>query len=289
MNPVVFHIASGDSYFTGIALVFAALACFRSRSSRVKRLTGVAMILGVVAIALSSTAIPYWIYAVTGLTLVAWMISGLTGRWQTGTTWAATIAIVTMLLAELPWHRVPNLSPVSRAKMTVIADSVTAGIGSEETAERWPAILQRQHHIEIQDISHVGETAASALQRTQQHSIDSPVILIEIGGNDLLGGAPSSARFERDLNALLAHVSGNDRQVVMFELPLPPLYHEYGRIQREAATRHQVYLIPRRQFLSVLASGDATLDSIHLSQAGHQSMADCVWKTIRTAFDPETP
>lgn len=289
MNPVVFHIASGDSYFTGIALVFAAIACFRSRSSRVKRLTGVTMILGVVAIALASTAIPYWIYAVAGLTLVAWMISNLAGRWQTGTALAACIATAVLLLTELPWHRTPGLSPVSQATMTVITDSVTAGIGSEETAERWPEILQRQHQIEIQDLSHVGETAASALQRAQQHTIDSPVILIEIGGNDLLGGAPSSARFEKDLNALLAHVSANNRQIVMFELPLPPLYHEYGRIQREAATRHRVHLIPRRQFLSVLASGDATLDSIHLSQAGHQSMADCVWKTIRSAFDPETP
>jgi hypothetical protein len=32
--------------------------------------------------------------------------------------------------------------------------------------------------------------------------------------------------------------------------------------------------------MGVLARGDATLDSIHLAQAGHDSLARIVWKSL---------
>ena len=70
----------------------------------------------------------------------------------------------------------------------------------------------------------------------------------------------------------------------MFELPLPPLSNEYGRIQRRLARRYQVRLIPKRIFISVLAGGGATLDSIHLSDDGHQRMAAEVWKVLAPAY-----
>ncbi|MEM9657126.1 MAG: GDSL-type esterase/lipase family protein, partial [Planctomycetota bacterium] len=135
----------------------------------------------------------------------------------------------------------------------------------------------------VQDISHVGETAASALRRAKSAGVVSPVVVIEIGGNDILGFT-SAREFAKHLDELLAFVTAEERQVVMFELPLPPFYHEYGRIQRELAQKHDVRLAPRRIFLSVLAGDDSTLDTIHLSQAGHQVMADTVWNLVRSAF-----
>ena len=109
------------------------------------------------------------------------------------------------------------------------------------------------------------------------------LVLIEIGGNDLLGET-TSAQFERDLNQLLSQIRAPGRTLVMFELPLPPLCNEYGRIQRRLAARYGVRLIPKRVFISVLAGGGATLDSIHLSEAGHQQMADSVWAVIDPAY-----
>lgn len=71
----------------------------------------------------------------------------------------------------------------------------------------------------------------------------------------------------------------------MFELPLPPFYHEYGRIQRAVAAKYHVLLVPKRIFLSAIAGSDSTLDSIHLSQSGHEFMADCVWRLVKSAFE----
>lgn len=107
---------------------------------------------------------------------------------------------------------------------------------------------------------------------------------MEIGGNDVLGTTTTS-QFATDLEALLSNIATSDRQVIMFELPLPPFYHEYGRIQRTIAARHHVILIPKRVFLSVIAGNDSTLDSIHLSEAGHESMAATVWRSVGSAFE----
>lgn len=289
MNPVVFHIASGDSFFSGIGLLLTSFALARSSRQLINRLTGVTFIAGIVAIAASSTAIPYWIYGIAGVTTGVWIASRYVPSWQERASFVATAVWLSATAIELPWQIGPTIDPVSGRSMTVIGDSVTAGLGTDETAERWTEILERNRNIQVQDLSHVGETAASALKRASNETITHPLVVVEIGGNDILGVAPSSTKFANDLDALLNHVTSHDRQVVMFELPLPPFHHEYNRIQRNLATRYRVKLIPRRRFLSVLAAGDATLDSIHLSEKGHRMMADCVWRVLQSAFDSETP
>jgi acyl-CoA thioesterase-1 len=113
--------------------------------------------------------------------------------------------------------------------------------------------------------------------------VTADVVLLEIGGNDLLGGT-TTTDFERDLDGLMTALRAPDRQLILFELPLPPFRHEYGYIQRRLSQKHQVALVPKRVFLGILAGGDSTLDSIHLSQAGHERMAECVWELTEPAF-----
>jgi len=43
-------------------------------------------------------------------------------------------------------------------------------------------------------------------------------------------------------------------------------------------------LIPKRVFLGILAPEEATVDTIHLTSAGHQRMADEVWRLLSPAF-----
>jgi acyl-CoA thioesterase-1 len=70
----------------------------------------------------------------------------------------------------------------------------------------------------------------------------------------------------------------------MFELPLPPLSNEFGRIQRSLAKKYNALLIPKRSFIEVLSADGATLDSIHLSPHGHAQMAALVWSLICGAY-----
>jgi acyl-CoA thioesterase-1 len=129
----------------------------------------------------------------------------------------------------------------------------------------------------------MGATAASALRQAERLSAEGGIVLLEVGGNDLLGST-SASDFERDLGRLLDRVCLPGRAVLMFELPLPPFCNEYGRIQRRLASRHGVLLIPKRVFLAVLTGERATLDSVHLAREGHERMAETVWQVLRPAY-----
>jgi acyl-CoA thioesterase-1 len=284
MNWLVYHIVSGHAYFTGVILLIAAALVSRDSRPVFKRIQVLAFFLGVVAVVVSSTAIPYLVYILAAAVTLVWILSRYRMMWRNWTQRAFVAVWVLAGLAEVPYHIMPSLNLAVGRSIGIIGDSVTAGIGEDETAETWPSLLAREHNLQIQDISHVGETASSALKRAMSNPITASVVVIEIGGNDILG-TTTAPQFERDLDALLTFLTATDRQVVMFELPLPPFYHEYGRVQRATAAKHHVSLIPKRIFLSVIADRQATLDTIHLSQSGHHRMADCVWRVVRSAFE----
>ncbi len=67
MNWLVFHIASGQAFFTGVALVIlAALASTWSHAAR-RRIATFCFLIGSIAIVVSATPIPFWVYGVAGL------------------------------------------------------------------------------------------------------------------------------------------------------------------------------------------------------------------------------
>lgn len=288
MNWLVYHIVSGQAFFTGVGLVIlAAVSSTRSRPI-VRRITALSFLIGIIAVVISSTAILYWWYGIAVAVTLVWIASRFQPNWRR---WSAYSVVGVWLIAamiELPYHITPSLDPARTRTMTVIGDSVTAGVGGDETSETWPHLLARQHQIAVQDISHMGETAASALKRAKSQSIESSVVIVEIGGNDLFSSTTTDAQFGLDLEALLDHLAAPNRQLIMFELPLPPFRNEFGRVQRTVAAKHNVILVPKRVFLSVIAGSGSTLDSIHLSQSGHQFMADCVWSLVQSAFKPRS-
>jgi lysophospholipase L1-like esterase len=101
------------------------------------------------------------------------------------------------------------------------------------------------------------------------------LLIIELGGNDLLGGS-NADEFRRDLTALLASVSQPGRIVAMFELPLLPLQNAFGEAQRDVSSRLGVRLIPRRVLAGAVALSGHTTDGLHLSAAGHRWLANRV-------------
>lgn len=105
------------------------------------------------------------------------------------------------------------------------------------------------------------------------------VVLLEIGGNDLLGFTPTSM-FAKDLRNLLEVVCVGERTVLMFELPLPVTHIRYGYIQRRLAKEFDVTLIPKRYFTYFLGGELSTHDTIHLSDEGHRKLARVVWGLV---------
>lgn len=283
MNRLVFHIASGDAFFAGIALLVVAVLLQTGHAHRRQRTATWLLLGGLIAIGVSATALPAWAYALLLVALALGRFTRFFGERSALATAAGVSALLALGLLEAPYHVMPVLRPSSARRVAIIGDSITAGYGADDATTKWPAILRDRHGVDVLDLSRMGATAASATARLRDNPVDAPVALVEIGGNDMLGKTTPAA-FEAALDALLEALRGPDRQIVMFELPLPPLHERFGRIQRKLASRHGVVLIPKRVLLAVIEGPDATVDSLHLTQQGHDRMAAFVWAIIAPAM-----
>jgi acyl-CoA thioesterase-1 len=286
MNWVVFQIASGRAFFAAVALLVAAVLLRSNGSPRMRRVSTWSFLVGLIALSVSAAPMPYWAYALIVLAIAMGLFANRLGKYAVAASGAAAICLVAVALHEARYHVMPVLGQAPARQIAVIGDSITAGYGSNDSTQEWPAILRDQHGVVVQDLSRMGESAASAAKQVQQHPIDAPVVIIEIGGNDFLGRS-SVREFEEGLNSLLKAVSKPGRQVAMFELPIPPLYEGFGRVQRDLASRYGVALIPKRILLSVVEAAEATVDSIHLTQQGHDRMAGFVWALLEPAVPKE--
>ena len=183
----------------------------------------------------------------------------------------------TAMLIEMPKHMIPFVGGQPRDTLYVIGDSISAGIDQDELV--WPTILARTHRVQVVNLSRPGACLASILPQADRIQPGPCIVLLEIGGNDLLGKATVS-NFESALKDLLRSVCGTGRTVAMLELPLPPFCAGFGKAQRRLAKRFGVTLIPKRLFAKVLTGRGNTTDGLHLSAQGHQRMADAIWRVI---------
>ncbi len=278
--------ADGRAYFLGIALLILGLLLLAGRKTRKPtRRPRILLIAGALIILLSSTPAPIWFYALWLIVTVGWLIHHAEPILKPGAGIALRVGSLLFCVAaiamEVPYRLMPKLEPQGPAKVCVIGDSLSAGTGSGE--QTWPKALAAGG-IEVVDLSGPGATAGTAMAQAQQVPQGPAIVVVEIGGNDLLGGT-SNGDFERDLRQLLGALKAPSRRIVMFELPLPPFCNGYGRIQRSLASEFDAALIPKRVLARVIGSSRGTLDGLHLSEEGHREIAE----TVRQIIGPAAP
>ena len=269
-------------------MLIAVLLGTLARGSKLERRAPAAVIVGAVLVGLSAVPLPYWFYAMWGVTVGIWQIAERTRIRSSRFGMAIILVALTLetlagLAMEIPYQLPPAVTAKGRPVLWIIGDSVTAG-GGNPKIETWPRIMARKHGIVVHHHSQNGETVGSALRMLDHQPVGDGIVLLEIGGNDLLGDT-TAADFEQKLDSLLSVVCRPGRTVVMFELPLPPLRNSYGEIQRRLGGQYGVVLIPKRYFVSVLTGAGQTTDGIHLTQEGQDRMAEMVWRSLAPAYD----
>ena len=286
-NLLVYHVASGQAFFFGIGLILLAVSLAYGPARRwVAFARTIAACAGACLVAVSATPLPGWFYLGAGMAWAAWIgIEGTKKPLPIARRWPrlAVVALgIAGVVGEWPYHRMPEVPSRRDPTVFVVGDSISAGMGGE--AETWPKLLAKEHDVEVIDLSRAGSDVAKAM-RDQAGRVDraGAIVVAEIGGNDVLG-ATSADAFATGLDALLGRLCDQGRTVILLELPLPPSFNRFGAIQRETAWRHGAILVPKRVLLGVLTTDGATVDTIHLSPAGHQLMAEAIWRVIRPAF-----
>lgn len=208
---------------------------------------------------------------------------------------AMVVAVVAAAIIEARWafpgpisaHMDRSFPYVHFPRMIVVGDSLSEGLG--EKFPPWPDLAEMKELFEVTNLAHAGDGTQLALQRIEGKLVPNAIVVIEIGGNDMLGSTTSD-EFEKHLDRLLANLKGETRCLVMFELPLLPNKVAYGRIQRRLSKKHNVFLIPKLYLANVITSEGATEDGLHLSRRGTLLMARTVVHWVAPGaernFDP---
>ena len=222
----------------------------------------------------------WFVDAIFGVAFLLWFIAW--NKTATTLTWkrmrTVTMVLLFVLLLTLPaveWshRRMPVIEGESRDHLVVIGDSISSGLGPREPS--WPAVMQRLAAVDVRNLSKPGATVTDGEAMADKVTAEDHLILIELGGNDLIADEPSDM-FARGLEGVLKKLAAPGRTLVMFELPLLPDRIAYGRIQRRLAAKYQVSLIPKRYLSSVIQGRDATSDGLHLTEVGAHRMAAVV-------------
>jgi acyl-CoA thioesterase-1 len=287
MNPWLIYFLDGTTFFASLVMVLLSLGLRLVVSKRwIRSLLNLVAILGVILVVLSAVPLPTWTYIVWYSLVVVLLLfpcgkkDPSTGkprspkaRWIClGCYGLFFIVTLGMFLLELPYHISPSIRADKNATVYIVGDSLSAGIGEEET---WPAIYAKKSGRDVVNLAVPGATTKTAMKQLASIPEDpSAIVLVEIGGNDLLGSKKQN--FYADLDWLLGELHKKTDRIVLFELPLPPFGNRYGKAQRELAEKYHAVLIPKRYLAQALCTSDGTLDGLHLSEIGHQALADAV-------------
>lgn len=286
MSWIVGHFVSGSVFFTGTILMVVAggLASWRG----LRLLKAVALLLAVTGYlfaGLSATPLPGWYYGTWAGVIMVWATLLHFPNVSRGTRLASggILALATVVAAgwELPHVLPPHLPPIAHRSLYVIGDSLSADLKKNQPP--WPQLLADRHHVQVMNLAQPGATVQSALTQAGRISEADGLVVLEIGGNDLLGQTPPR-EFHVQLERLLQTICRPGRTAVMLELPLPPFANAFGHAQRQLAKQFGVVLIPKRYFAQTFRGQEATVDGLHYSALGDQRMATMLWRFLGPAL-----
>ncbi len=285
MNPIVSHLISGRVHFTALPVMVVCLVlCDRITRPDLHRLVTV-LVWNTSLLGVSTAAYPWWWLGLFATSIGLWTIR--TWLPQTGLMQqiavASPVAIATVLIAtEISWAMQPVVIPVAERSVVVLGDSISAGLDEGEGTP-WPFQLRDAYHVQVYNLSEAGATTADGLKNISQTDHFPGLVIVELGGNDLLGGR-THAEFESNFDGILSHLRRHNRSIALVELPLLPGKNAWGATQRRLARKYHCSLIPKRLLVDVLATPGSTVDTLHLSQAGHRRLADQIWSVIEPAL-----
>jgi acyl-CoA thioesterase-1 len=270
VSVLLFLLASGDALPIGLGLigVGALVALARTRVGASLGLGGL-----VLAVA-SSVPLHNLAYGALVLAVAVWLLCLRRPRRFRRMSTGALLALLVLVSAVVARQYPPRSRLESDDRpVFVLGDSLSAGLGGRE--QTWPTLLANRAGRPVQNLAGPGARLADGLVQASALPPGACVVLVELGGNDLLGGTPVEA-FAESHRRLFRQLTAEGRSIVMFELPLLPLQNRYGQVQRQVSSEYGVRLIPRRILAGAVTLPGHTTDGLHLSAAGHRWLAEKV-------------
>lgn len=192
-------------------------------------------------------------------------------------TLAAALSLALMMMAEP--------APAKTPTILAFGDSITAGFGLPPEASLPVRLEARLNQdgiaVRVVNAGVSGDTTAGGLARLDWALADKPdVVLLELGGNDVLRGIDPAA-VRANLEAMIAKIQASGAKLVLLGMQAPPNWGEqyqrdFDRIFPELAHAHD---LPLSKFF---LEGVATIpdmnqpDGVHPNERGVAVIVDHV-------------
>jgi acyl-CoA thioesterase-1 len=186
-----------------------------------------------------------------------------------------------LMLVTQPLHAMRTLA--------FLGDSLTAGYGVE-TTEAYPALIEAKLKAKglswkVVNAGVSGDTTAGALRRMDwvfKQRVD--VLFVCLGANDGMRGVPV-AEADRNLRAIVDKAKAKGAVVVLAGIQIPENYGadyrtQFGAIFPRLAKEKRLAYLPFLLEGVAMKPGLNQPDRIHPNAAGHQVMAESVWKVL---------
>jgi acyl-CoA thioesterase-1 len=183
-------------------------------------------------------------------------------------------------------------------RVLAFGDSLFAGYGlADPGTQSYPAQLERAlreagRNVRIANAGVSGDTTAAGRQRLAFTLDNQPakpdLVLLELGGNDLLRGLPPE-QTRANLDALLVELAKRDIPVVLMSLQAPPnagpqFQQQFDRIYTDLAKQHGATLVP---FVTAQVFTDPKLiqgDHVHPTAQGVAKLVEATQDAIAKAL-----
>src|SRR5687768_10068194 len=175
-------------------------------------------------------------------------------------------------------------SPTAPSSVTVVAfgDSITAGVGTSGSND-YVSVLSNRTGVSIINAGRPGDTTASALARIDSAvlSRDADIVIVFLGGNDLLQSVPVQQRIA-NITAIVQQIRSDGAAVILVGVGSGALDPFEGALPGIASQTSST-LVPA-VLDGIFGVPSLMADLIHPNNAGHAIIADRIEPALRAAL-----
>ena len=202
----------------------------------------------------------------------------MTSRTLLGCVAAAVVAVVVLRSGADETWPIRN-DPAGRGPIVCFGDSLTSGYGAE-SAQSYPAVLGTLLGREVVNRGRNGDTAAASLERVDDVvSLDPSVVVLTLGGNDMLQRVPIE-RTVAAMRGIFDRLLAAGAMVVFLGID-PPLASGARMDAIRALCRERGVLWVGDAMDGLWGDRTVMSDQIHPNAAGYRIVAERVAKALR--------
>ena len=176
-------------------------------------------------------------------------------------------------------------NPTAPSAVTVVAfgDSITAGVGTTGNND-YVSLLSNRTGTTIINAGRSGDTTGSALARINSAvlSRDADIVIVLLGGNDLLQGVPVQQRIA-NITTIVQQIRADGAEVILVGLGNGPPLDPFEGALPGIATQNSATLVPGI-LEGIFGVPSLMADLVHPNNAGHAIIADRIEPALRAAL-----